>query len=154
MRQRNRWQFALTVLVLTAFLVGFGVGAPSVRALSLGGALGTVVKTLGIGYVVTRYGGSIDVAINGMLRQRQAQIEGKTKVVPILRVGGGSTAVGAAQVMGPAQQVDKVEAVAELEWNPTGAVRGRALIPVSTRDTSSVKGVGGVGVSANIKVPL
>ncbi|NTU84178.1 MAG: CHAT domain-containing protein, partial [Chloroflexales bacterium] len=48
--------------------------------------------------------------------QREARIADATKVVPIVRVGSG-TAVGAAQVMGPRMQVDKVQAVAEIELN-------------------------------------
>jgi len=78
-----------------------------------------------------------------------------TKVVPIIRVGTTGTAVGAAQVIGPEQQVKKVQAVAELELT-VGSLRGRGLIPVTTRkvSTDTVRGVGGVGISANIKIPL
>ena len=78
-------------------------------------------------------------------------------VVPTFRVSGGigGAAVGAAQVVGPPQQVDKVQAVAEIQIG-IGNFRGRALVPVTTRKglTSSIKGIGGVGVSAEIKFPL
>lgn len=153
MIKRNSWHVVAAMLILTAFILGLGTGPQPARALDLGGAFGTIVKILGIGYIVTQFGDKINGVINDLLGQHQAEIEGKTKVVPILRVGGG-TAVGAAQVMGPARQVDKVQAVAEIEWTPSRKVRARGLIPISTEDTRSIKGVGGVGVSANIKFPL
>jgi hypothetical protein len=115
--------------------------------------VGDLVKIFGIGWVVNRFGGQINDFINNSLKQHEAAIEGHTKVVPIIRVGHG-TAVGAAQVMGPKVQVDKVQAVAEVEINITDRIRGRGLIPVSTKDVTTIKGVGGVGVSANIKFQI
>ncbi len=145
----------VTVLVIVwAFVLGIAVGPQPAQSIDLGGALGDLVKIFGIGWVVKQFAGDIDNAINSVLAQHEAQIAGATKVVPILRVGSG-TAVGAAQVMGPKAQVQKVEAVAEIELN-VGGLRGRGLIPVTTRRelTSSIRGVPGVGVSANIKFPL
>lgn len=143
----------VVVGLLVAFSLGLASAPQPAQAFSLGGAFGDLVKIFGIGWVVKHFSGEINDFINKALKQREAAIEGHTKVVPILRVGTG-TAVGAAQVMGPKVQVDKVQAVAEVELNITGSVRARGLIPVSTRDTSSIKGVGGVGVSANIKFDI
>jgi len=139
-----------------AFVLGVAVGPQPARGIDLGSTLGSLIKLFGIAWVVDRFADDIDGAINKVLRQKEAEIEGTTKVVPILRIGeGGGAAVGAAQVMGPAVQVEKVEAVGELELDWQN-LRGRALLPVSTKKelTSSIKGVGGVGVSANIKFPL
>lgn len=147
----------LRVLAICCLLGAFGLGmttAPNpAGALSLGGGIGDLVKIFGIAWVVDRFGPQIDRAINSALKQRDAEIEGYTKVVPIVRVGG-STAVGAAQVMGPRAQVDKVQAVAEVELRVIGSIRGRGLIPISTRNAQTVRSVGGVGVSANIKFPI
>lgn len=143
----------IVVGLLVAFSLGLASAPQPAQALSLGGAFGDLVKIFGIGWVVKHFSGDINDFINKALKQREAAIEGHTKVVPILRVGTG-TAVGAAQVMGPKVQVDKVQAVAEVELSITGSVRARGLIPISTRDTSSIKGVGGVGVSANIKFDI
>jgi len=98
----------------------------------------------------------IDHFINVLLSQRGIEHEGMTKVVPIIRVGGAGTAVGAAQVVGPAQQVKKVSAVAEVEITIGGSARARGLVPVSTKKvtTDSIRSIGGVGISANIKIPL
>jgi hypothetical protein len=147
----------LTVLVVVwAFVLGMATGPQPARAIDLGGALGDLVKVFGIGWVVTQFADEIDGAINDLLRQREAEIAGATKVVPILRVAeGGRNAIGAAQVMGPREQVRTCQAVAELELS-IGDLRGRALLPVTTRSnlTSSIRGISGVGVSANIKFPI
>ncbi|MBD3293165.1 MAG: hypothetical protein GF393_09590 [Armatimonadia bacterium] len=148
---------SLTVLVVVwAFVLGLAVGPQPARALDFGGAIGDLVKIFGIGWVVNKFSDDIDDAINDLLAQREAEIANATKVVPILRVAeGGNNAIGAAQVMGPEAQVKKCSAVAELELS-IGELRGRALLPISTKRnvTSSVKGIEGVGVSANIKFPI
>ncbi len=147
----------LTILVVVwAFVLGMAVGPQPARAIDLGGAVEDLVKIFGIGWVVERFAGDINGAINDVLAQREAEIEGATKVVPILRVGdGGGTAVGAAQVQGPQARVRECQAVAELELE-FGDLRGRALLPVSTKSnlTSSIRGISGVGVSANIRFPI
>jgi len=154
MRVNGKMRNVTVLVIVWAFVLGIAVGPRPAESLDLGGALGDLVKIFGIGWVVKQFAGDIDGAINDLLGQREAEIAGATKVVPILRVGSG-VAVGAAQVMGPQRQVNKVEAVAEIELN-IGDLRGRGLIPVTTRRdlTSSVRGVDGVGVSANIKFPI
>jgi len=147
----------LTVLVVVwAFVLGMAIGPQPARAIDLGGAVGDLVKIFGIGWVVDRFSGDINDTINNVLSQHEAEIAGATKVVPILRVGeGGGTAVGAAQVQGPREKVRQCQAVAELELE-FGSLRGRALLPVSTKSnlTSTIRGISGVGVSANIKFPI
>jgi len=154
---RKSKALSIGLLIATwAFVLGLAVGPQPVRGIELGHGLVRLVKIFGIAWVVDHFAEDIDQAINSVLRQREAEIEGATQVVPILRIGdGGGTAVGAAQVMGPAVQVDKVQAVAELELG-VGNLRGRALLPVSTRRelTKSIKSIGGVGVSADIKLPI
>jgi hypothetical protein len=115
------------------------------------------LKIFGIAYVVKQFGGQINSFINTVLAQHSAQIAVQTKVVPIVKIGAGGTAVGAVQVMGPAQQVEKVSAVAEVEWKPGNVLRARGLVPITNvkiTDPTKIKGVGGVGISANIKFPL
>ena len=98
--------------------------------LGLGGTLGTLIKIFGISWVVDRFSGRIDDTINRFLDHEGAGIEATTKVVPVIRVGEG-LAAGAAQVVGPEEQVNLVQAVAQLGWEP-GIFRGRLLLPVST----------------------
>ena len=153
MIRRKPYHCLVLLLCAFCFLVGLGAPPPSF-ALDLGGILGGGLKILGIGLIVRQFGGDIDRFINSVLSQRGIQQQGMTKVVPVVRVGAG-TAVGAVQVVGPEAQVKKVQAVAEVELS-IGSVRGRALLPITTSQaqTDSVRGVGGVAVSANIKVPL
>lgn len=156
MRVDSRTRSVAALVVAWALVLGIAVGPQPAQSLDLGGAIGDLVKIFGIAWVVRQFDDEIDNAINGVLAQSEARIAGATKVVPILRVGeGGGTAVGAAQVMGPQQQVRTTEVVAEVELS-IGDLRGRALIPVSTRRglDRSPDGVPGVGVSANIKFPI
>lgn len=155
MRGKRTTVLLVSALLFWAFALGIGTPPAPVRGLDLGGGLGDLVKIFGIGWVVTRFGGEINDFINRALGQHNATIEGMTKVVPVVRVGKGGTAVGAVQVMGPPQQVKKVQAVAEIEIG-IGRLRGRGLVPISTKtaEGSTLKGVGGVGVSANIKFPI
>lgn len=156
MRMSDRMRTLTVLVVVWAFVLGMAVGPQPARALDFGGAIGDLVKIFGIGWVVNKFSDDIDGAINDLLRQREAEIANATKVVPILRVGeGGGTAVGAAQVQGPEAKVRQCSAVAELELS-VGDLRGRALLPVSTKRniTSSIKGISGVGVSANVKFPI
>lgn len=151
MYQRKPLVKLAALLVAVAFVSGLLVAGPPARAVDLT----SLIKLFGIVWVVDHFGSGIDRAINRVLAQNEAAIEGRTKVVPIIQVRNG-VAVGAAQVMGPAERVDKVKAVAQLDWTPGEAFRGRVLLPVSTdRElTSSVRGVGGVGVSAVIAFPI
>ncbi len=153
----KQWRWLILVVVLVAFTVGFGAGPRPAEALSLEGALKGALKIFGMAYVVKHFGGQINSFINNLLAQHEAEIAGQTKVVPIVRIGEGSVAVGAAQVMGPPQQVKKVSAVAEVEWKPGNVLRARGLFPVTNvkiTDPTKIKGVGGVGISATIKFPL
>jgi hypothetical protein len=137
-----------------ALLITGGIGQQA-QAGIFDGILGKGIKILGVGLVLDKWGDDIDAFINRILGQKEARIEGETKLVEIIRVGGAGAAVGAAQVMGPHDRVKKVQAVAEIEI-PIDRFRARALLPVSMRRelTKSITMVGGTGVSANIKFPL
>lgn len=142
---------AVLLLVVAGFSLGLLAAPPPARALDVE----EILKGGGIALLVATFGDEINSFINSILLQRKAEIKQMTKVVPVVRVGGGGggTAVGAVQVQGPRDQVKLVQAVVELEVQIGNRVRGRALLPVTTKDvyTSSVRSVGGVGVSANIK---
>jgi len=123
---------------------------------AFGDLLEDILKGGAVTIAVMEFADELDEGINGLLGQRGIEVQGMTKVVPVIRVGSkGGTQAGAAQVVGPAEQVEKVEAVAELQLT-LGALRGRALIPVDTKNPikGEIKGVGGVGVNASIKVRI
>jgi hypothetical protein len=132
-------------------VAGVVLMALSVLALA---QLGDLIKVVGIGAAVDRFGPDINRAVNRLqgFSDTEAMM---TKVVPILSVGKG-THIGAAQVMGPPAQVQKVKAVAQLEGDFAGkVVRIKALIPIESRDVvRDIKRVPGVGVSAVIDIKV
>jgi len=109
-----------------------------------------------VGLLVSEFADEIDDGINRIMMKEGVMPTAKTKVVPIIRIATGDpTAVGAAQVVGPRSQVERVQAVAEGAIG-IGSLSGRVLIPTTAKKayTRSVRGVAGVGVSANIKLDL
>ena len=110
--------------------------------------MGDLLKIFGIGYVVKHFSGDINSFVNKTLGEQGAAVEGATKVVPILSVGGGGF-IGAAQVVGVPSKVQTIQAVAQVEAKFQDRFRMRVLLPITTQTISgSPKGVSGVGVSA------
>jgi len=144
----------MAVCAIAACLIGSG-GLLQANAFSLGSVLGGVVKVGGIGFLVDKYGESINKAINSVMMKDGAGTNYATKVVPIVSIGNNGY-IGAAQVIGDADQVEKVEAVGQLEvsWNEK-LFRIKGLIPIDSKNpTTSFSRVQGVGVSAVIDVKV
>lgn len=127
---------------------------------ALGGIAATqldqLIKIGGVAAVVNNFGKEMNKGINGLTGHKDTS-RMKTKVVTILSVGlGRSSAVGAAQVMGPPALVDKVAAVAQPEADLLGGtIRLKALIPVSSKDViKSIRKVDGVAVTGIIDIKL
>lgn len=141
------------VSVLLATMIGAGVYS-GVSAFGLGDLLGGAVKIGGINLLLNKYGNSVNSAINSLMMKKGIGTDYATKVVPILSVGG-SGYIGAAQVVGPAEQVDKVEAVGQLEFSVNDQLfRIKGLIPMDSKNPTSFSRVQGVGVSAVIDLRL
>jgi hypothetical protein len=120
--------------------------------------LGDILKGAAIVVIVDKFGGQINKAINGLTGSPNRESGNKTKIVPILSVGQGTSA-GAAQVSGPIKAVDSVQAVAQVEGNVRigTSLRLKALIPISTRnvkDNTRLKRVYGVGITGLIDARL
>jgi hypothetical protein len=116
--------------------------------------LGSVIKAGGIAVLVTQFGGQLDKFINDLTGNKNLAADQATKVVPILSLGSG-TYLGAAQVTGPRDQVERCKAVAQLEANFSGRTfRVRPLVPVDSINVTKVSRVKAVGVSAIIDVRL
>lgn len=139
---RSTFRGRIAALVVALVMVAMVSGT----ALALD--IGDLLKIFGIGYVVKQFSGQIDSFLNKTLGERGAQVQGATKVVPILSVGQGGF-IGAAQVVGVPDKVRTVKAVAQVEARFQSRFRMRVLIPIATETVSGApKGVGGVGVSA------
>lgn len=141
------------VSLLLATMIGAGAYS-GVSAFGLGDLLGGAVKIGGINLLLNKYGNSVNSAINSLMMKKGVGTDYATKVVPILSVGG-SGYIGAAQVIGPAEQVDKVEAVGQLEFSVNDQLfRIKGLIPMDSKNPTSFSRVQGVGVSAVIDLRL
>lgn len=115
--------------------------------------IGDLIKIGGIGLAVRHFGPDINKAVNKLQGFKDSDAA-MTKVVPILSVGQGGY-IGAAQVMGPKHAVEQVVAVAQVEGKFAGAIRLKALIPISTeRNLTNIQRVAGVGVSAIIDLKI
>jgi hypothetical protein len=139
--RKKLWAVIVSVLALSTLAVA---------------QLEQILKVGGVVAVVNAFGKDINNGINNLTKHRDTN-RVKTKVVPILSVGvNTSSAIGAAQVMGPPERVDQVVAVAQPEANLLGReVRIKALIPVSSRDViREIKTVPGVGISGLVDIRL
>jgi hypothetical protein len=136
------------VILLTAVLSG-GLGALAHAQ------LGSILKGGAVAFAVDRFGPQINKGINALTGNKNLSPVQATKVVPILSIGSGSY-LGAVQVAGSQEALDKVKAVAQLEGkvNVIGGIRLRALIPIAARSVSNLHRVPGVGVSALVDIKL
>ena len=108
--------------------------------------VGQLLKVVGIGAVVQKFGPEINKGMN-KLGSHTDTATSWTKVVPILSVGS-RRAIGAAQVMGPKSKVESVKAVAQLDQDLFGReVKIRAMIPIDSEGVSNIHRVEDVGVS-------
>ena len=134
---------AAIVVVLGLLCAGLG----AVNAWAIG--LGDVLKVGGVAFLVSQYNEPIDKFINNALGERNAAVQGATKVVPILSLGGGGY-VGAAQVVGNPENVKRVKAVIQVEGN-FGSVRAQVLLPTEVDKSKNPDRAKGVGVSAVVE---
>ncbi len=135
----------VTILVAVG-LMGLGLAAVSAYAIDLG----DVLKVGGIAFLVSQYDDEIDSFITSALGEREAAAKGATKVVPILSLGRGGY-IGAAQVVGSPENVQRVKAVVQVEGR-FGSGRAQVLVPTTTDKASGTPDrAKGVGVSAVIE---
>jgi hypothetical protein len=150
MHKRRSYLFA--AVVLTVALTG-GVVAP---AAAQGDLFNQLIKIFGIGYAVKALGPQINDFINTLMLNNNVANREKTKIVPILSFGigfssPGAAYVGAAQVSGPEEALDTVQAVADIEALFSD-VRVKGLVPIDslTPIPGMFHRVYGVGVTAII----
>lgn len=115
-----------------------------------------LLKVVGIGAAVNQFGPQINSALNKLQNHSDSSTM-TTKVVPIISGGISSRqAIGAAQVMGPRYQVEKVNAVAQLDQDLLGReIKIRAMIPIETKEiVKDIRRVEGVGISGIVDLKL
>lgn len=115
--------------------------------------IGQILKVVGIGAAVQKFGPDINKGMNKLASHTDAPTHW-TKVVPIISVGS-RRAIGAAQVMGPKSKVEGVKAVAQLDQDLFGReVKIRAMIPIDSEGVSNIHRVEDVGVSGIVDFKL
>jgi len=147
MRHSKLWIGVLTIVLLAVVFI------PAAQAIGLG----DIFKVAGIGFLVDQFGPQLNSFINTLMAQHNATPDFATKVVPILTVGvlGNSGYIGAAQVMGPQNLVNQVQAVVQVESSFNGNMfRVKGLIPINSKVPVNFTRVSGVGVSAMIDVRI
>lgn len=119
--------------------------------------LGSVLKGAGVAFLIKQFNKPINEGINKLTNSAGVPLVEATKVVPIVSIGQGSY-VGAAQVSGPQEALDQVQAVGMLEGSVSGKTfRLKALVPIDTQKPSSgatLRRVKGVGVSAIVDIKV
>ncbi len=116
--------------------------------------LDSILKVGGIGFLVDRFANPLNNFINTLMAKNNAGTSYATKVVPIVTVGSKSY-IGAAQVTGSEDLVEKTQAVLQLEGNFNGSTfRVKGLIPIDSKNPLNFSRVQGVGISAIIDVKI
>ena len=129
------------------------VGVQQAQAFNLGSLLGGVLKVGGVNFVIDKYADSINGFLNNLLKQNNLSTTYSTKVVPIVSLGGGAH-IGAAQVTGPSSEVERVEAVAQIEASFNSVARVKGLVPIDSKNPSTANRIQGVGISASIDLKI
>ncbi|MFH1538478.1 MAG: hypothetical protein ABIH66_05930 [bacterium] len=142
----------LVTLFAVALLVCFS--AASVRSIKLGDKLGNIIKGAGIALLTVALADQLNDAINAITFNKGIPPEAETKVVPIIAIGSG-TRVGAAQVSGPKELVNKTKVVVQIETKATKKnLDIEIFVPSDSANPLKFNRVEGVGVSALIDLRL
>jgi len=152
-------RYAVALIVMLAFVLGLALSmllrpAPACASFDLGDLLGDVVKAGGVKVIVDEFDDELDDLIDQVMQNNDAATDAATKVVTIVSPIGNKH-IGAAQVVGPQDAVDKVNAVAQVETSFADKLfRIKVLIPIESESGTDIKRVPGVGVSAVIDVKI
>lgn len=145
-------KIAAAMVAFSVATVGV-VGVQQAQAFNLGSLLGGVLKVGGVNFVIDKYADSINGFLNNLLKQNNLSTTYSTKVVPIVSLGGGAH-IGAAQVTGPSSEVERVEAVAQIEASFNSVARVKGLVPIDSKNPSTANRIQGVGISAIIDLKI
>lgn len=138
----------VSLCLVIAFTITAGISSQAAL-------LGDLLKVGGVGFVVDKFGGQINDFVNKLTANKNLSTDEATNVVPIISLGGGGY-IGAVQIIGAKQNVEKCKAVVQIEGNALFGknIRAKALVPVGSKTTSNIKRIYGVGVSAIIDIRI
>ncbi|HLK14448.1 MAG TPA: hypothetical protein VKT78_06560 [Fimbriimonadaceae bacterium] len=138
-------------VVACAITFALGVGASA----QFGGGIRALIKVLGVGAAVTKFGPQINSEVNKIAKTPDTPTW-VSKVVPILSGGIDSRkAIGAAQVRGSRKAIDQVKAVAQINQDLLGELKVTVYIPITSKDViKDLKPVPGAAVTAIVDLRL
>ena len=67
---------------------------------------------------------------------------------------GNNAYIGAAQITGPASEIERVKAVAQLEASFNGIARVKGLVPIDSMNPVGANRIQGVGISALVDLKI
>lgn len=143
---------ALAVLVVCV-VIGAAWSKTS-YGLKLGGKVQDVLKGAAIVLLTNALSDELDKFINTVTLNNGVPAQADTKVVPIIAFGSG-TRVGAGQVVGPKELVDKVKVLVQIETKfSLKNLDIEVFVPSDSMNPLKFNRVEGVGVSALIDLRL
>jgi len=135
-------------------LLAFCMLSVAVVPVTQAAIFGDLLKVGGISILIDKFAGQLNGFINTLTFKHGAGSDFATKVVPILSFGSGGY-IGAAQVIGTQDLIDRTQAVVQIEGDFSGKTfRVKALIPIDSKNPVNFSRVNGVGVSAIIDVKI
>lgn len=145
---------SIAILFIISMTIGF-LSPQNVYGFKID--VGNIVKdiaiTAGTAALVRGMSGDLNSFINGLLSNNNAATRDMTKVVPIVSVDR-KVSVGAAQVAGSKEQIDRVRAVVMLQADFQRKARIRVYVPSDSSNPLEFSRVQGVGTSAVIDFSL
>ena len=151
MFRKTRVSLAATMLLMTAIFVT--TSAP-LEAIDFRKLFRKTAKVLGISGLVRAFAKPLNSFINDLLLNKQVENRESTRVVPIISFGE-RKAIGAAQVSGSDEALEKVRAVILYEdVYSDKRFRVKALVPGDSANPTKFSRVYGIGVTAVIDVKI
>ncbi len=143
-----------TVAIITAIAI-IAITSKTLLSLNLGDKLvDKVIKGVAITVLTDVLSDDINKFINTITLNKGVPTQASTKVVPIIAMGSG-TRVGAAQVNGPKELVEKVEIVVQIETKFSAKnLDVEVFVPSDSINPLKFNRVEGVGISALIDLRL
>lgn len=144
---------AVVILVSFGMMVSMSASGKSLEDM-LGNKGGKIVKGLGIAALTSLLADQLNDFINTITLNKGVPAIAETKVVPVLSMGSG-TRVGAAQVTGPKELVDKTKIVVQIETKFSQKnLDVEIFVPSDSLNPLKFNRVEGVGISALIDLKL
>ena len=151
MFRKSRVSLAATFLLMMAIFV---TASAPLDAFDFKRFFRKTAKVLGISGLVRAFARPLNSFINELLVNKKVENRDKTKVVPIISFGE-RKAIGAAQVSGSDEALEKVRAVILYEdVYKDKRFRVKALVPGDSSNPTRFSRVYGIGVTAVIDVKI